>query len=142
MADLQSQETSNPCSVSQYAAVAALEGPQECVAQMLREFTKRRQFVLDQIGSIPGLSCAEMGGAFYAFINIKQHLGRKYGRTKVTNSAEWCTALLEQQNVATVMGSAFGAEGYVRISYATSMERLQEGVRRIREVTEKYAEGE
>jgi aspartate aminotransferase len=132
MADLQSQETSNPCSVSQYAAVAALEGPQECVGQMLREFTKRRQFVLEQIGSIPGLSCAEMGGAFYAFINIKEHLGRKYGGTKVTNSAQWCGALLEQQNVATVMGSAFGAEGYCRVSFATSMENLKAGFERIR----------
>jgi aspartate aminotransferase len=132
MADLQSQETSNPSSISQYAAVAALDGPQECVGQMLREFTKRRQFVLEQIGSIPGLSCAEMGGAFYAFINIKRHLGRKYGSAKVTNSAEWCTALLEQQNVATVMGSAFGTEGYCRVSFATSMENLQAGFGRIR----------
>jgi aspartate aminotransferase len=132
MADLQSQETSNPSSISQYAAVAALEGPQECVTQMLREFTKRRQFVLEQIGSVPGLSCAEMGGAFYAFINIKPYLGRKYGSTKVTNSAEWCSTLLEQQTVATVMGSAFGAEGYCRVSFATSMENLQAGFERIR----------
>src|SRR5262245_8849502 len=132
MADLQSQETSNPCSVSQYAAVAALNGPQECVTQMLREFTKRRQFVLEQIKSIPGLSCAEMGGAFYAFINIKHYLGRKYGSAKVADSAQWCQTLLEQQNVATVMGSAFGAEGYCRVSFATSMENLQAGFERIR----------
>ena len=81
---------------------------------------------------IPGLSCADIGGAFYAFINIKQHLGRKYGSTKVTNSAQWCQTLLEQQNVATVMGSAFGAEGYCRVSFATSMENLQNGFERIR----------
>jgi aspartate aminotransferase len=131
MADLQSQETSNPSSISQYAALAAVEGPQQCVADMLAEFAKRRTFVRQRIASIPGLSCPEMGGAFYAFINIKQHLGRNYGTTRVNNSTEWCLALLEQQNVATVMGSAFGAEGYARISFATSMEILKAGFDRI-----------
>ncbi len=70
MADLQSQETSNPCSVSQYAALAALKGPQQCVDEMLREFAKRREFVRQRIREIPGVTCPEMAGAFYAFINI------------------------------------------------------------------------
>jgi aspartate aminotransferase len=131
MGDLQSQETSNPCSVSQYAAVAALEGPQECVGQMLKEFAKRRDFVRNKLTAIPGVSCPQMGGAFYAFANIKQHLGRSYGGTKCDNSAQWCLALLEQQNVGTVMGSAFGAEGYARLSYAASMQDLEAGLDRI-----------
>jgi aspartate aminotransferase len=131
MADLQSQETSNPSSISQYAALAAVEGPQECVDQMLVEFARRRAFVRERIQSIPGISCPEMGGAFYAFINIKQHLGRKYNGTQVDDSTSWCLALLEQQNVATVMGSAFGAEGYARISFATSMDILEAGFDRI-----------
>jgi len=131
MADLQSQETSNPCSVSQYAALSALEGPQECVGAMLAEFAKRRDFVRSRLAKIPKVSVPEMGGAFYAFVNIRQHLGRTYGGAKCENSAQWCLALLEQQNVATVMGSAFGAEGYVRISYATSMKNLEEGLDRI-----------
>jgi aspartate aminotransferase len=131
MADLQSQETSNPSSISQYAALAALEGPQECVAEMRAEFAKRRQFVCDRIASLPGLSCPEMGGAFYAFVNIKKHLGRKYNGRPINNSADWCLALLEQQNVGTVMGSSFGAEGYMRLSFATSMEQLQKGFDRI-----------
>lgn len=131
MADLQSQETSNPSSISQYAALAAIEGPQQCVADMLAEFAKRRTFVRERIASIPGLSCPEMGGAFYAFINIKEHLGHNYGATRVNNSTEWCLTLLEQQNVATVMGSAFGAEGYARISFATSLETLKAGFDRI-----------
>ncbi|MEE8452256.1 MAG: pyridoxal phosphate-dependent aminotransferase [Thermoguttaceae bacterium] len=125
MGSLQSQQTSNPCSISQYAAVAALTGPQECVAQMLIEFTKRREFVIRRIEEIPGLSCAEMGGAFYAFINIGEHLGRSYGGTQVDDSTQWCLELLAQQQVATVMGSAFGAEGYARASFATSMENLK-----------------
>ena len=131
MADLQSQETSNPSSISQYAALAAVTGPQACVDQMLAEFAKRRAFVCERIDSIPGLSCPEMGGAFYAFINIKEHLGRDYAGTRVDNSTQWCLSLLEQQNVATVMGSAFGAEGYARISFATSLDILKAGFDRI-----------
>ena len=72
-----------------------------------------------------------MAGAFYAFINIKAHLGRNYGGARVDNSTQWCLTLLEQQNVATVMGSAFGAEGYARISFATSLETLEAGFDRI-----------
>jgi aspartate aminotransferase len=131
MGDLQSQETSNPCSVSQYAAVAALEGPQECVGEMLKEFAKRRDFVRSKLAAIPGVSCTQMGGAFYAFANIKKHLSRTYGGVKCDNSAQWCLALLEQQNVGTVMGSAFGAEGYVRLSYAAGMQELEAGLDRI-----------
>jgi aspartate aminotransferase len=131
MADLQSQETSNPSSISQYAALAALTGPQDCVAQMLAQFARRREFVRERIAALPGVSCPDMAGAFYAFINIKRHLGRAYNGTRVDNSTQWCLALLEQQNVATVMGSAFGAEGYVRISFATGLEALQAGFDRI-----------
>jgi aspartate aminotransferase len=131
MADLQSQETSNPCSISQYAAVAALEGPQECVEEMRAEFARRRDFVRQRLARMPGVTCPEMGGAFYAFVNIRAHLGRRYGTTQVDNSAQWCLALLDQQGVATVMGSAFGAEGYARISFATSMETLEAGLDRI-----------
>jgi aspartate aminotransferase len=131
MADLQSQETSNPCSVSQYAALAALNGPQQCVDEMLREFTRRREFVRNRIREIPGITCPEMAGAFYAFLNIREHLGKTYGGARCDTSAQWCLALLEQQNVATVMGSAFGAEGYARVSFATSLETLQAGFDRI-----------
>ena len=131
MSNLQSQETSNPSSISQYAALAAVEGPQECVDTMLAEFAKRRAFVRERIAQIPGLSCPDMAGAFYAFVNIKEHLGREYAGTRVDNSTQWCLALLDQQNVATVMGSAFGAEGYVRISFATSLDVLKAGFDRI-----------
>ena len=131
MADLQSQETSNPSSISQYAALTAVDGPQECVANMLAEFAKRREFVRGRIAEIDGLECTEMAGAFYAFVNIRAHLGRSYGGTRVDNSTQWCLALLEQQNVATVMGSAFGAEGYARISFATSIDTLRAGFERI-----------
>lgn len=131
MASLQSQETSNPSSVSQYAALAALEGPQECVGQMLAAFRERREFVTRRIAELPGVTCPPMAGAFYAFMNIQEHLGRSYRGTWVDNSSQWCLALLDQQQVATVMGSAFGAEGYVRISFATGLETLRAGFDRI-----------
>ena len=125
MGSLQSQQTSNPCSISQHAAVAALRGPQTCVADMLAEFVRRRAYVIERIAGIPGLSCAEMAGAFYAFINIRDHLGRQYGGVRVDDSAGWCLELLAQRGVATVMGSAFGSEGYARISFATSLDNLK-----------------
>lgn len=133
MADLQSQETSNPCSVSQYAALAALEGPQQCVSDMLVEFAKRREYVRERIAAIQGLKCTDMAGAFYAFMNIKPFLGRTYGGVKVENSTQWCLTLLEQKNVAAVMGSAFGAEGFARISFATDMATIAAGFDRIAE---------
>ena len=128
---LQSQQTSNPCSISQYAAIAALTGPQQCVDEMLAEFVKRREFVTRRIAEIPGLSCAEIGGAFYAFINISRHLGRSYGGVRIDNSTQWCLELLSRKSVATVMGSAFGTEGYARASFATSMENLEAALERI-----------
>lgn len=131
MNNLQSQETSCPCSISQYASIAALQGPQECVDEMLGEFAKRRDFVQQRIADIPGLSCANMTGAFYAFINIGEHLGRKYGDKQIDNSTDWCLELLTRQKVATVMGSAFGTEGYARASFATSMANLEAAFDRI-----------
>ena len=131
MGSMQSQQTSNPCSISQYAAIAAITGPQDCVAEMLAEFTKRREFIKQRVESIEGISCADMGGAFYAYMNIKPHLGRKYGGVQVDNSTDWCLELLAQANVATVMGSAFGTDGYSRASFATSMENLEAAFDRI-----------
>lgn len=131
MDSLQSQETSNPSSVSQYAALAALEGPQQCVDDMLKEFAKRREYVIQRLKKLPNVTYPEMGGAFYAFFNVKAHLGRTYGGVMVNNSADWCLQLLAQQGVACVMGSAFGAEGYARMSFATSLDVIEKGFDRI-----------
>lgn len=124
MGDLQSQETSNPCSISQHAAIAAIQGPQDCVETMRQEFDKRRRYVASRLEAIPGLSCPKMEGAFYAFVNIAQYLGKTYGGVRVDHDSQWCLELLGQKGVASVMGSAFGAPGYVRFSFATSMENL------------------
>lgn len=122
---LQSQETSNPCSISQYAALAGITGDQRCVEEMRAEFARRRDYATRRIAEIPGLSASEMDGAFYAFMNIKNFLGRKYGGVEVKTSRDWCLELLRQKKVATVFGSAFFAEGYARASFAASMETLE-----------------
>jgi len=128
---LQSQETSNPSSISQYAALAAVSGPQACVGEMLEAFAARREYVRRRVSELPSVTCPEMGGAFYAFMNVKAHLGRSYNGVAVSNSAQWCLQLLAQQGVATVQGSAFGAEGYARLSFAASMKQLEGGFDRI-----------
>jgi len=136
MGALQSQQTSNPCSVSQYAALSALTGPQDCVVSMHSAFMERRDYVAKRLAAIDGVSCPEMDGAFYAFFNIKKFLGRTFGKEhcggrRIDNSEQFCLELLTQKQVATVMGSAFGCEGYVRASFATSLEVLKEAFDRI-----------
>lgn len=126
---LQSQQTSNPCSISQFAAMEALNGSQECIAEMLTEFQQRREYVLGRLRKIPGVTFADPGGAFYAFFNVSSHFGRELpGGVTVENSSEFCTALLEQAHVALVTGDAFGAPGYVRLSFATNIETLTAGL--------------
>ena len=127
MADVQSQETSNPCSVSQYAALEAIVGPQDSVRAMLEQFEKRRDYVLGRIDRLPGVTCVPPGGAFYAFMNVSAHFGRTLGGRLVSDSTSFCVAALAGAHVATVMGSAFGAEGYARLSFATDLETLGRG---------------
>ncbi|MDR1963748.1 MAG: pyridoxal phosphate-dependent aminotransferase [Planctomycetaceae bacterium] len=133
MGELQSQETSNPCSISQYAALAALTGSQDCVVRMRTAFAERRDYVAKRIAGITGLSCPEMSGAFYVFFNIKHYLGQKLGGVPINNSEQFCLELLTQKQVATVMGSAFGCEGYVRASFAAGLDILEAAFDRITE---------
>ena len=128
MTRLQSQQTSNPCSISQYASIAALNGPQDCVEEMRLEFAKRREYVISRVNGLPDVSFAEPGGAFYAFMNVSKHFGKNLGGgATVNNSTEFCSALLEKAHVALVTGDAFGAPGYVRLSFATAMEKIEAG---------------
>jgi aspartate aminotransferase len=128
--NLQSQETSNPCSVSQHAAIAALTGPQECVTEMRSAFQKRRDLVAGRLAAMPGVRLPDIGGAFYAFFDIGPALERSRSRG-IATSLQWCEALLEQEHVALVAGSAFGAEGHVRMSFAAAEEKLAAGLDRI-----------
>ena len=127
MRKVQSQSTSNPCSISQAAAVEALNGPQDCIQTMLIEFKKRHEFVVKRINEINGFKCLPAAGAFYAFMNVKEAMKQK----GFENDADFATAILENVEVATIPGSGFGAPGHLRISFATSMENLMEALDRI-----------
>lgn len=135
MGILQSQSTSNPTSISQVAAQAALEGPQECITPMLDAFKERHAYVVDRFNAMPGLSCLKASGAFYAFPDAREAINnlQKAGKIREATDLALADYLLEQFDVAVVPGSAFGAEGYFRISFATSMENLQTGLNRIAE---------
>jgi aspartate aminotransferase len=130
MLKVQSHSTSNATSISQAAAIEALNGPQESVATMLAEYTRRREWLLNALNEIPGLRCPQPEGAFYAFPDVRGCL--KDGET----SDDFANQLLEQEQTVVTDGAGFGAEGFIRISYATSLDRLQEGVKRIRRVVE------
>jgi aspartate aminotransferase len=127
---LQSQSTSNPTSIAQYAALAAMTGPMDSVPVMLAEYTRRRRRIVDGLNAIPGITCGEPGGAFYAFPNVSARVGTG-PNALAKDSAQLATLLLEKAHVALVPGEAFGAPGYLRLSYATSIERIEEGLRRI-----------
>jgi aspartate aminotransferase len=126
---LQSHSTSNPTSISQKAALEALTGPQESVGVMLAEYAKRRKFVLERLRAIPGVTCAEPGGAFYAYPNISA----AFGRSDIRDSTDFAARLLEKAHVAVTPGDAFGTAEHVRLSYATSMEQLDKGLKRMHE---------
>lgn len=130
---LQSQSTSNPASISQVAAQAALEGPQECITPMLDAFRERHEYVVNRFNQMKGLKCIKAGGAFYAFPDARAAIANLFaaGKIKEANDLALSEYLLEQEGVAVVPGSAFGAEGYFRISFATSMDNLRNALDRI-----------
>jgi aspartate aminotransferase len=130
---LQSQSTSNATSISQHAAVAALTGSQECIKPMVTAFKERHKYVVDRFNSMPGLSCLMAGGAFYAFPDARTAIANLHKAGKIKDATDMALAeyLLESFDVAVVPGSAFGAEGYFRISFATSMENLRGALDRI-----------
>lgn len=127
---LQSQSTSNPTSIAQYAALAAMTGPMDSVPAMLAQYARRRRRIVDGLNAIPGIQCGEPGGAFYVFPNVSARLGTG-PNALAKDCSELATLLLEKAHVALVPGAAFGAPGYLRLSYATSIERIEEGLRRI-----------
>lgn len=129
---LQSQSTSNPTSIAQYAALAAMTGPMDAVPPMLAEYEKRRKRIVEGLRKIPGVTCEWPGGAFYAFPNISSFLKNgDSGPALAKSCTEISKQLLDQAQVAVVPGEAFGAPGYLRLSYATSIERIDEGLRRL-----------
>ncbi|MFC7440563.1 pyridoxal phosphate-dependent aminotransferase [Laceyella putida] len=136
MSGLSDHSTSNPTSIAQYAAIAALGGTHEPVAEMKQAFKERRDYVVKRVNEIPGFHCQTPAGAFYAFINIREALNQS---GKYTTPDEWSAALLEEGMVAVVPGSGFGSNDHIRISYATSMEQLEKALERIEKFVKKNA---
>lgn len=130
---LQSQSTSNPTSISQVAAQAALEGSQDCIRPMVEAFIERHEYVVQRFNAMPGLKCIKAGGAFYAFPDARVAIQTLFDAGKIKQPTDLALAdyLLDDFGVAVVPGSAFGAEGYFRISFATSMENLRNALDRI-----------
>jgi aspartate aminotransferase len=139
MTNIQSQSTSNPTSIAQKAAVEALTGPQDFVGIMRAEFDKRRKFLVNELNSLPGMSCLTPTGAFYAFPNTSRLYGRTADKQKISSSSDLAIYLLEEANVALVHGGAFGDDNHIRLSYATSIDEIKRGVDRIREALEKLS---
>lgn len=131
MSNLQSHSTSNPTSISQKAALAALEGPQEPLCNMVAEFVKRRDYMVERLNSIKEISCLKPRGAFYVFPEVSQIIGRIFKGEIIKDSVFLAEILLDEANVALVPGSVFGADEYLRLSYATSMKNISKGLERI-----------
>lgn len=137
MTNIQSQSTSNPTSISQKAAVEALKGPQDAVDNMVKEFDKRRKIMVDSLNAIKGIRCLLPPGSFYVFPNISRLLKKRFNGKAINTSADFAEFLLEEAEVAVVPGEAFGGEGHIRMAYATSMENMKEGLKRIGAVVKK-----
>lgn len=134
MTSLQSHCTSNPSSVSQWAALEAITGPQDQMHQMVKEFAARREYLVGRVRGLSGATCALPEGAFYVFPHVEDIFGATYNGKTINSSADLCQLLLHEAHVSFVPGSAFGAEGYVRISYATSMDNIKRGLDRVERV--------
>jgi aspartate aminotransferase len=128
---LQSQNTSNPNSIAQKAAVAALNGPQECVGRMVAEYDRRRQHMLTRLAAIPDLRITRPSGAFYIFVNASGYVGRSHQRKTITGSVELASYLLDEAHLATVPGIAFGDDRCLRFSYALPMAQIDRGLDRL-----------
>ncbi len=137
MESIQSHSASNLVSFTQPAAVAALEGPQDVVDKMVAEFDKRRKHIVERLNSIEGISCFMPGGAFYVFPNVSGLFGRRYDGKVIDSSDTFADFALEVARIAAVAGSGFGADNYVRFSYATSMELIDKGMDRLSEAVAK-----
>lgn len=131
MSNLQSQSTSNPTSIAQFAALEALNGPQLAVEAMRKEFDRRRQFAVQRIHRIPGLKCHAPQGAFYLWVDMSAWIGRKVAGRSIAHADDLAFAWLEEADVAVVPGSGFGVPDHFRLSYATSMERIDTGLQRM-----------
>lgn len=140
-AKIQSHTTSNPCSISQQASIAALKAGNKILTAMVEAFDERRKYLAEKLSALPGIKCSLPKGAFYMFPNISDYHGASYNGKEIGSSIDFCAFLLEKSGVALVPGEAFGSNKHVRLSYATSMANLQEAVTRIESALVKLKHG-
>lgn len=134
---IQGQFTSGTNSITQRAAITALEAPLTASLEMVKEFTRRKQRVMELIKDMPNVKCTEPQGAFYVFPDVRYYIGKSHDNETINNAGDLCMYLLNHAHVSTVSGDAFGQPGYIRVSFANSMENIEEGFKRIKEGLEK-----
>ncbi len=139
MGKVQSQQTSNPCSIAQMAALEAISGPQDCVQEMVKAFDERRKYIVNRLESMKGVWCPMPRGAFYVFPDFSSAYGLSFNGKKIENSVDFCNFLLEEAKVACVPGAGFGMDAHIRISYAASMKDIEKGLDRIEEGLKKLS---
>ncbi|NFR05380.1 pyridoxal phosphate-dependent aminotransferase, partial [Clostridium botulinum] len=128
MSSIQSHTTSNPNSIAQYAALEALTGPQDSLYAMVEEFENRKNYMVSKIDSMKNVSCINAEGAFYIMLNVSNFYGKRNGKVLINGSMDFASELLNTRNVAVIPGIAFGADEYIRLSYANSMKNIKEGL--------------
>lgn len=131
MTSIQSHMTSNTNTITQYAAIEALNGPEEELNVMIKEFENRRNFMIDKLSKLPEISIIKPSGAFYIMVNISAYLNTTFKNQSISNSVEFSKVLLEEEKVAVIPGAGFGLDNYIRLSYATSMDVIETGIDRI-----------
>jgi len=139
MGKLQGQSTSNPTSISQWAAIEAYRGPHDIIGERTREFEKRKNYIVERLNAIPGMKCFSPQGAFYAFPNVSGFYGKRFNGKEINSSMTFTEFLLDEAKVAVVPGDSFGSDDHVRISFATSMENIVKGMDRIEEAVGKLS---
>jgi aspartate aminotransferase len=139
MTNIQSQSTSNPTSFAQKGALEALKGPQDFIGKMREEFSRRRDYIVGRLNAMPGVTCRKPQGAFYVFPNVAAHFGKSDQGKKLQGSGDLATYLLEKAHVAVVAGVEFGSDQHIRLSYATSMKLIEEGMNRVEAALKKLS---
>jgi len=139
MGKLQGQSTSNPTSISQWAAIAAFRGDHQIIGDRTKEFEQRKNYIVEKLNDIPEIYCLDPQGAFYVFPNVSGCYGKEYNGKVLNNSMDFTEFILDEAKVAVVPGIAFGSDDHVRISYATSMDDIVKGIDRIAEAIKKLS---
>ena len=138
MSNVQSHATSNPNTIAQYAGIEALTGDQSAIEEMRIAFEERKDYMVKTIRAIPNVTCVEPKGAFYVMVDISYYKGKTIDGVKVENSLDFAAVLIEKANIAVIPGIAFGVDDYIRLSYATSMANIEEGLKRLNDFCHKY----